>query len=175
MSDRHCIATNGILRGLYLSDADILSCCGSTCGTCSGGQPEYAWKYWTQKGVPTGARFGSKLGCSPYMFGPSTRSTATPTCSKQCVDSENYSSMRYYGKSYYRVSSDPAAMQAEIYNNGPIQGTFYVYSDFMSYKSGVYKHVSGSMQGGHAIKIIGWGTENGTPYWLCVNSWNKSW
>ena len=31
--------------------------------------------------------------------------------------------------------------------------------------SGVYKHVSGGPLGGHAIRILGWGTENGTPYW----------
>lgn len=31
------------------------------------------------------------------------------------------------------------------------------------------------MLGGHAIKIIGWGVEDGTPYWLVVNSWNESW
>lgn len=31
------------------------------------------------------------------------------------------------------------------------------------------------MQGGHAIKIIGWGVENDTPYWLVANSWNTSW
>ena len=27
------------------------------------------------------------------------------------------------------------------------------------------------MLGGHAIKIIGYGTEGGTPYWLVANSW----
>jgi len=31
----------------------------------------------------------------------------------------------------------------EIYTNGPVEGAFTVYSDFMSYKSGVYRHVSG--------------------------------
>jgi cathepsin B len=35
--------------------------------------------------------------------------------------------------------------------------------------------VTGKNLGGHAIKMIGWGVENGTPYWLCMNSWNKSW
>jgi hypothetical protein len=30
---------------------------------------------------------------------------------------------------------------------------------------GVYQHVSGAPLGGHAIKILGWGVENGTPYW----------
>ena len=41
--------------------------------------------------------------------------------------------------------------------------------------SGVYQHVTGSAVGGHAIKVLGWGEENGTPYWLCANSWNTDW
>lgn len=40
---------------------------------------------------------------------------------------------------------------------------------------GVYQHVSGSAVGGHAIKVLGWGVENGVPYWLCANSWNTDW
>ena len=40
---------------------------------------------------------------------------------------------------------------------------------------GVYQHVSGAELGGHAVKMIGWGTENGTPYWLISNSWNTDW
>lgn len=40
---------------------------------------------------------------------------------------------------------------------------------------GVYQHVTGEMLGGHAIKILGWGEENGTPYWLAANSWNEDW
>lgn len=31
------------------------------------------------------------------------------------------------------------------------------------------------MLGGHAIKILGWGEDNGTPYWLAANSWNTDW
>ncbi|KAI2548815.1 cathepsin B, partial [Homo sapiens] len=41
--------------------------------------------------------------------------------------------------------------------------------------SGVYQHVTGEMMGGHAIRILGWGVENGTPYWLVANSWNTDW
>lgn len=47
--------------------------------------------------------------------------------------------------------------------------------DFLSYKSGVYHHTTGSSLGGHAVKLIGWGVEDGTPYWLLVNSWNEQW
>ena len=68
-----------------------------------------------------------------------------------------------------------AGIQTELYNNGPMEGAFTVYEDFFSYKSGVYYHVSGGVAGGHAIKVIGWGTENGLNYWLCANSWGTSW
>jgi len=31
------------------------------------------------------------------------------------------------------------------------------------------------MEGGHAVKMLGWGVENGVKYWLCANSWGGSW
>jgi len=45
----------------------------------------------------------------------------------------------------------------------------------MSYKSGVYSHRSGYLEGGHAVKLLGWGTQGGLNYWLCANSWGPSW
>ena len=59
--------------------------------------------------------------------------------------------------------------------NGPVEASLTVYSDFLTYKSGVYHHVQGTKLGGHSVKIIGWGEENGTPYWLVANSWNEDW
>lgn len=40
---------------------------------------------------------------------------------------------------------------------------------------GVYQHVTGNYIGSHAVKILGWGYENGTAYWLAANSWNVNW
>jgi cathepsin B len=59
--------------------------------------------------------------------------------------------------------------------NGPVEASFTVYEDFLAYKTGVYKHTTGSALGGHAIKIFGWGVENDSPYWLVANSWNEDW
>merc|ERR1719183_299712 len=61
--------------------------------------------------------------------------------------------------------------------NGPVQVAFKVYKSFMSYKSGVYsKHFWELLpKGGHAVKVIGWGTESGTDYWLVANSWATTW
>lgn len=40
---------------------------------------------------------------------------------------------------------------------------------------GVYSYVTGDVMGGHAVKIIGWGVDDGTPYWLVANQWNENW
>jgi len=45
----------------------------------------------------------------------------------------------------------------------------------MNYAGGVYQHVSGRVEGGHAVKILGWGTDAGVNYWLCANSWGPKW
>ncbi|KHJ99398.1 papain family cysteine protease [Oesophagostomum dentatum] len=63
----------------------------------------------------------------------------------------------------------------EIMTNGPVVATFQIYTDFYYYKRGVYVHTTGYNQGVQAVKILGWGTENGTDYWLAANSWNTDW
>lgn len=45
----------------------------------------------------------------------------------------------------------------------------------MNYKSGVYKHTTTQVEGGHCVKLLGWGVEESTPYWLVANSWNVTW
>lgn len=74
-----------------------------------------------------------------------------------------------------RVLTTPEMIKREIVANGPVETGFVVYKDFMSYRSGIYKRTSDEALGGHAVKIIGWGTEDSTDYWLCANSWSPSW
>jgi len=64
-----------------------------------------------------------------------------------------------------------ANIQKELIESGPVTVAMTVYEDFEAYSSGVYQHVTGKSLGGHAIKLIGWGVDNGTPYWTLVNSW----
>lgn len=61
---------------------------------------------------------------------------------------------------------------------GPITMGFKIYGDFLQeYEGkGVYIPKKGQTYlGGHAVRVIGWGTENDVPYWLCANSWGKNW
>ncbi|KAI6227400.1 Pept-C1 domain-containing protein [Aphelenchoides fujianensis] len=36
-------------------------------------------------------------------------------------------------------------------------------------------HKAGRFLGLHAVRVIGWGEEEGVPYWLVANSWNEDW
>ena len=60
---------------------------------------------------------------------------------------------------------------------GPVETAFSVYSDFENYVSGIYEQKTGKIEGGHAVKFVGWGVdkETGTKYWRVANSWNPHW
>lgn len=66
-------------------------------------------------------------------------------------------------------------IQQAIMVGGPMEVAFTVYSDFENYAGGIYHHVSGGMAGGHAVKVVGWGVDEGTKYWKIANSWNPYW
>lgn len=187
MTDRICIHSNGEHKP-HISAEDLATCC-SSCGYgCNGGFPESAWKYYKDTGIVTGGAYASKKGCQPYLIrscdhhvphskNPCEGEKPTPECKHQCRSGYNvsYSDDKHHGKSVYTISSDQNEIMSEIVNNGPVEAAFTVYADFPNYKSGVYQHVSGQELGGHAIKILGYGVEDGTPYWLVANSWNPHW
>ena len=103
----------------------------------------------------------------------------TPKCTATCDSSSAYKTPYTQDKhkfaSSYSIAPNVQAIASEILANGPVEAAFTVYEDFLTYKSGVYQHKTGGVDGGHAIKIMGWGSENGTPYWLVANSWNEDW
>jgi hypothetical protein len=78
-------------------------------------------------------------------------------------------------ESSYGIPSDEQAIITDIYQHGSVEVALSVYEDFLNYKNGVYQHVHGNYLGGHAVKMIGWGVENGVKFWLIVNSWNEGW
>ncbi|VFQ59998.1 unnamed protein product [Cuscuta campestris] len=174
LSDRFCIKFG---TNVTLSVNDLLACCGLLCGDgCDGGYTISAWQYLVRSGVVTSEcdPYFDQTGCSHPGCEPGY---PTPKCQKKCVK-ENllWSESKHFSVNAYQVSSDPYSIMAEIYTNGPAEVSFTVYEDFAHYKSGVYKHVTGEEMGGHAVKLIGWGTsEDGEDYWLLANQWNRSW
>ena len=51
------------------------------------------------------------------------------------------------------------------------------YNAIKAYKKGVFNSCTtgGKIVGGHAIAVVGYGTEGGQDYWLLKNSWGTSW
>ncbi|CAI0470166.1 unnamed protein product [Linum tenue] len=175
LSDRFCINFG---MNISLSANDLLACCGFRCGDgCDGGYPIDAWKYFVQNGVVTEEcdPYFDDIGCSHPGCEPVY---PTPKCSRKCVDKNQlWKEDKHFGVNAYRVdSSDVSNIMTEVSQNGPVEVAFTVYEDFAYYKSGVYKHITGGVMGGHAVKLIGWGTsEDGEDYWLLANQWNRSW
>ena len=62
-----------------------------------------------------------------------------------------------------------------IATGGPVETAFTVYADFEDYVSGVYQPNTTDVIGGHAVRIVGWGTDGGVEYWKVANSWNPFW
>jgi cathepsin B len=179
-SDRRCIATNGADQTSY-SAADTMSCCTGSCGYgCQGGYPSMAWQWYVDTGVVTGGNYTNKSGCQPYPLPPhATHGFDTPPCQKTCQNgykTHTYPADKHMAKSAYNVPTDVAGIQAEILKSGSVEATFKVYEDFYNYRSGVYKHsLFSQFVGYHAVRMIGWGTENNVDYWLIANSWDTDW
>jgi cathepsin B len=166
LSDRFAIETN-LSTNVVLSPQDLVSCDNADGNEgCNGGYPIKAWQYMQATGVTTDA-------CYPYTSGAGvTGNCLLPATT--CPGGTG--TVQYYNAaSAYAVGTTVAAIQTEIYTNGPIEVAFDVYQDFFSYTSGVYVHKTGSLAGGHAVKIIGWGTLSGVAYWTVANSWGNTW
>jgi C1A family cysteine protease len=71
------------------------------------------------------------------------------------------------------LTNNPAAMKQYISTYGSISACFDVYQDFFSYRSGVYRHVSGNLAGGHCVTLIGYDDSQGC--WIAKNQWGVGW
>lgn len=172
---RACIAGGGDIR----CSAEDVCFCSSAGNGCGGGNS--AWSWMSSSGVVTGGDYkdtGSDRWCYPsvcqlvpttWVTPPKvTQNVLSKTIHRLCVrgsapkavNPKSYSADKVRAASSYSVRGI-SQMQQEIMTNGPLWVGFSVYADFPLYKSGVYRHTSGAMKGGHAVTMVGWGEDNG--------------
>jgi C1A family cysteine protease len=139
-----------------LSEASLFYCVGASSGaSCAGGwYMTPAMDGYKNTGIPDEA-------CYPY--------TDHQQACAQCGDWAN----RATKTTGWHTISDTAGMKSWISTNGPLATCFTVYDDFFSYSSGVYKHVTGAVAGGHCVCVVGFNDAGG--YWICKNSWGTYW
>ena len=154
---------------------------------CMGGESSVAYEYAKEVGIVTGGKLGDNETCAPYPFEACHHPCTvfeTPECPTECANSNAPYGTMEEKISVERVTSCPsfdfACIAKELYNNGPVSSyAGDIYEEFYTYADGVFREskdskTRGSNHGGHVIKIIGWGKEQGARggyYWIIVNSW----
>jgi cathepsin B len=189
MTDRICIASNGEKNPIL--SAAHLSACDKKDGGCHGGLLTTAYDFYQQEGIVTGGDFNSNQGCWPFPYSCSGKDKTAESCprvrgelpdikcSDECPNKEykdnKFADDKHFGQHHYPLKTEQKIM-LDLYKNGPVTAGFRVYDDFFQYKHGVYEPApDASMGGGHAVKILGWGEEDGKKYWLIANSWATGW
>jgi cathepsin B len=174
ISDRLCMKTGSFLQ---LAPLDLVSC-DQNDGGCQGGDPASAWTYAqsglaTEQCMPYLQANGGPIPTCPPATEPCLNFVDTPNCPSTCASGSAIQRTHAVG-SVYNVNG-VSQIETEIDQNGSVEAAFTVYSDFLTYKSGVYTYQSGDELGGHAVKVIGYGVEGGVDYWLAQNSWTTTW
>ncbi len=137
-----------------LSEQIVLSCSGA--GSCNGGYPTSASDFLRNTGTNTES-------CYSYT-------ETNGNCANAC---SNWQSSASRIDSWSYVNNTVANMKNAIYANGPLVTTMAVYTDFFSYRSGVYRYTWGQLEGYHAIVVVGW--DDASSSFIVKNSWNTWW
>lgn len=167
-------STTGALEGAYyvkngklvsfseqqLVDCDILRNGGLDQG-CNGGLMDNAFK-WIQKNG------GLCLEADYPYFSGDTQDQGT--CQKSCGVYPGSDIIKYVDV----APSDDAQMMAAIAQQPVAIAIEADQREFQLYKSGVFAGTCGTTLD-HGVLVVGYGTENGSDFYLVKNSWGSSW
>ena len=151
------IAGDGTASNTDESEQIMVSCSGA--GSCSGGS------------INAAAEWLRSTGDGPYSYYPYTATNGS------CASAlSGWQSQETKISSWVWVTTTAptvAALKQGLNTYGPLVVTMNVYQDFFYYTSGVYKYVSGSLAGGHAVELIGYNDSG--QYFVVKNSWGTDW
>ncbi|MFC1852493.1 C1 family peptidase [candidate division CSSED10-310 bacterium] len=150
------IAYNAPSMTVNLSEQHLFSCGGGSCS--EGWYLQEAFNYCKNSGVPDEA-------CLPYT-------QRDNNCGNTCSD---WQARAVKIADWHWVTSGQANINKikNALKQGPVPTRMEIYTDFYSYKSGVYEHTYGGYEGGHFVVIVGW--DDSKNCWICKNSWGTTW
>lgn len=146
----------GASLNIDLSEAQLFYCVarsqGSTCA--SGWWPDQAFRAFESPGITDERHY-------PYTAGD-----------QSCGLIDGWQNVVSKVTAWHTISS-PEDMKVWLSTRGALAACFTVYQDFYAYGSGVYRHSTGSVVGGHCVSIVGF--DDGAQCWICKNSWGSGW
>ncbi len=147
------IRANNPALALNLSEQYVLSC---SAGTCEG---------WWMKPTADFLRTSGAVdeGCLPYSGEESGR------CTDRCLDWPD----RVWKIDRWQTIPNEVETIKSALNEQVVTAAFDVYADFYYYTGGVYEHVWGEYEGGHAVVLVGY--DDIAHAWIAKNSWNTHW
>ena len=70
---------------------------------------------------------------------------------------------------------DEETLKRLVYFNGAVQSSISAEDQsFREYKGGIYEGCSSSITN-HGVLLVGYGSEDGTDFWILKNSWGENW
>eukprot|EP01121_Diplochlamys_sp_Union-15-3_P003505 TRINITY_DN133_c0_g3_i1.p1 TRINITY_DN133_c0_g3~~TRINITY_DN133_c0_g3_i1.p1 ORF type:complete len:329 (+),score=42.44 TRINITY_DN133_c0_g3_i1:52-1038(+) len=151
------IATHKLVS---LSEQNLVDCSGAQGNQgCNGGLMDSSYQYaMTVGGLDTEVSY-------PYV-------AEDQTCN---YNSKNLGPCKVTG--YKDIpSGSEADLLSATYEQPVAVAVDASHYSFQNYWSGVYYEPACSSQSvDHTLLVVGWGTFNGSDYWICKNSWGTSW
>ncbi|KAH1232280.1 Thiol protease aleurain-like [Glycine max] len=148
-------------KSISLSEQQLVDCAGpfNNFG-CHGGLPSQAFEYIKYNGgLETEEAY-------PYTGKDGVCKFSAENVAVQVLDSVNIT-----------LGAEDELKHAVAFVR-PVSVAFQVVNGFHFYENGVFTSDtcgSTSQDVNHAVLAVGYGVENGVPYWLIKNSWGESW
>uniref|UniRef100_A0A803M8M5 Uncharacterized protein n=1 Tax=Chenopodium quinoa TaxID=63459 RepID=A0A803M8M5_CHEQI len=171
----HCgscwtFSTTGALEAAYaqafgknisLSEQQLVDCAGAFNNFgCNGGLPSQAFEYIKYNG-----------GLDTEEAYPYTGKDG------ECKFSAQNVGVQVHGSVNITLGAEDELKDAVAFVR-PVSVAFEVVDGFRFYKEGVYTSTtcgSAPMNVNHAVLAVGYGVEDGVPYWIIKNSWGEDW
>jgi C1A family cysteine protease len=152
--------------GIDLSEAHIFFCYAHAAGRVCGCNNEENSGWWPYDALPACTNGVAAETSYPY---PAEDPCADHDCSGLQA---GWQAMAKIITGWHSVNS-PNDMKTWLSTRGPLITTMSVYEDFWNYQGNVYHYVSGQLEGGHCIGVVGY--DDNQQCWICKNSWGTQW
>jgi C1A family cysteine protease len=158
---RYRITMGPLWANPTFSPQQLFNCGGGYCNI--GWTPGSAASFLKKTGIVDSA-------CVPYVSGSTGDDVS---CKAMKCNNQALRTLKIVGSSTPSFTGGSAERVKQALMQGPLLTTMTVYSDFMTYAGGIYKHVTGGREGGHAISLVGYNDLD--RYWIIRNSWGDNW